>query len=97
MFHTDITVYREIFATVLFLLLSLLLSSSEFKTDRIPMSQIITVETQLSLGEDRVNLFAIVEGQKLHNENNPVYSNASPIIRSLQYLNANTLLDLHHL
>lgn len=45
------TVYREMFAPVLFLPLTPSLSVDEFKTGRIPKSQINSLITQLCLGE----------------------------------------------
>lgn len=45
------TVYREIFAKVLFLPLLLSLSAGEFKTVQFPISYIITFSTKFCLGE----------------------------------------------
>lgn len=70
------TVYREIFASVLFSPISPSLSASKYKTGRIAMSQIIPlIRTQLCLGESRCEAVCNRKRSKITcGENIPVYS-----------------------
>lgn len=71
------TAYGEIFTPDLFSPLSPSLSTDEFKTGRIMMSQTISLKTHLYMSgqvQNRAKLFARVEGQKIHRTKNILFT-----------------------
>lgn len=72
-----VTIYREILTPVLFSPPLPSLSAGEFKTERIPTSQTVSLKTQLFLGEFKTgrNFCRCKRAKITLCETNPVYSN----------------------
>lgn len=77
------TVYREIFAPVLFSLLSPLLSAGEFKTGQIQMSQIISfIHKYVWINSRWGKPFASEKGQKNHGAKIPCIQSFNSLIKN---------------